>query len=452
MGYRITAVHIHDFKRVRNVEITPPADADLLLLAGRNGQGKSSILDALSAALGGAKALPAEPIRRGASEAEIVVEFDGGALSIQRVIGPKGTSLEVKNADGVLRSPQSMLDKLVGARTLDPLQFLQLKPGDQHAQLMRQIPDAHRIGEANAKREGLFKRRTELGRDRDNAKGELERLRALKVVAGEARDVAALTKEKDELAAVQHESNQFIHAANSAAGDVAMAESLYERQRDQAEATRRQIERLQVELQRLDTEAASTKADLDRKRELAIAAKAKVGEVTEKWKASAARRAELDEQLASADAHNRAIFEADAHAKRLVESEASHKKLHDAYETCSEAIDKIDAWKKKILTAAQLPVAGLKVTEDAILFNGVPFAQASAAERLRVSVALAIAGSPQLDDIWVRDAALVDEDGLKLIAELAGAAGKRVWLERVGTRDAGAIIIEDGAIVGEVAA
>jgi hypothetical protein len=35
---------------------------------------------------------------------------------------------------------------------------------------------------------------------------------------------------------------------------------------------------------------------------------------------------------------------------------------------------------------------------------------------------------------------------MAIIAEMAEAAGAQVWLERVGTADAGAVIIEDGEV------
>jgi hypothetical protein len=453
MGYRITAVHIHDFKRIESVEITPPADASLILLAGNNGAGKTSVLDALTAALRGPKALPAEPIRRGAKAAEIVVEFDGGALSIQRVINSKGAHLEIRNTDGVVKaSPQTMLDKLIGSRTLDPLDFLQKKPPEQLAQLMKLIPDAARIEELNAKRESQFNRRREIGAKQKDAAGELERLREVKLVEGETIDVAALAAESAKLQAVQHEGNKLMLEATSAKGAVEIAESNVRRKSEQLAGIHAHIERLRKEAAELDAVIETESADLEAKRTVAAKSWQKAVDAKDAWVALQPRRDEIDEQLAKADAHNRALYESRAHAKRLQEAEAAAKTLDEHYADCTSNIEKIDERKKQILSAAKLPVPELAVTEDEVLFGGVPFAQASGAERLRVSVALAIAGSPNLDDIWVRDAAIVDDAGVKLIADLAQAAGKRVWLEVIRSTDPGAVIIHDGKVASEVAA
>ena len=58
---RITAIAITNFKRIKDVAITPGADRTIILLGGKNRQGKSSTLDALTAAFGGKKTLPSDP-------------------------------------------------------------------------------------------------------------------------------------------------------------------------------------------------------------------------------------------------------------------------------------------------------------------------------------------------------------------------------------------------------
>src|SRR4051794_31211538 len=120
----ITALEITDYKRVRKVAITPEADRHLILIGGKNRARKSSTLDAITAAFGGAKSIAADPVRHGAGEAAIYVELDGGRLTIDRVVHPDGkTTLEVRDSEGTVRRPQEVLDKLVGARFLDPLAF-----------------------------------------------------------------------------------------------------------------------------------------------------------------------------------------------------------------------------------------------------------------------------------------------------------------------------------------
>jgi ATPase subunit of ABC transporter with duplicated ATPase domains len=169
--------------------------------------------------------------------------------------------------------------------------------------------------------------------------------------------------------------------------------------------------------------------------------------VAKAWPSLAPRREQLDKDLARATDHNRTVFEAEAVSKRRDEAEAAAKVLEGQHAELTKVIEEIDRRKAAILSAAKLPVDGLVVTDDGVELAGVPFAQASGAERLRVALALAIAASPNLEDVWIRDGALLDEDHLELVAKHAAAAKKRVWIERVGTSDAGVIVIADGQVV-----
>lgn len=61
-----------------------------------------------------------------------------------------------------------------------------------------------------------------------------------------------------------------------------------------------------------------------------------------------------------------------------------------------------------------------------------------------------MAMSPNLRDVWIKDGALLDDESLELVEAMATEKGYRVWLERVGEGDVGAIVIEDGAVRGAV--
>lgn len=441
MTYRITAASITDFKRIQTVELAPPADSSLILIGGKNAQGKTSILDAFTAALGGGRAVPSDPVRHGAKEAEIVLEFDGGALIVTRIFNSRGTSLEVRNAGGIVKSPQAMLDTLVANRFLDPLAFLALPVKEQRATLMRLIEGADRIDDLNGKRERAFTRRTEIGRDLEKAKGELARLEERK--PGTPTDVTALTAELAQLADQQRAGDGLGHAAKQAQAALVTAEQ-------NRDASAKRLAELEAQVAREREALGHWEAQVAERFAAVNAASSKVAEAAAAWGKVAPRRAEIERLIAAADAHNRQVFADEAHVKRRAEASEAVTKLDGDYAVVSNAIAEIDKRKAAILAAAKLPVEGLTVTDDGVELAGVPFAQASGAEKHRVAVALAIAASPNLDDIWVRDGALLDEDSLAAIAAQAAAAKKRLWVERVSNKDPGAIIIEDGQVRGTV--
>lgn len=120
---KIISLQAENVKRLTAVSITP--DGNLVQITGRNGQGKTSVLDAIWWALEGAANIQAEPIRKGADEARI--RLDLGEYVVTRTFTRKDgggftTGIAVESADGArFPSPQKMLDKLLGSLSFDPL-------------------------------------------------------------------------------------------------------------------------------------------------------------------------------------------------------------------------------------------------------------------------------------------------------------------------------------------
>ena len=81
---QIVGLQVENFKRIKAVEIIPQGNT--VIISGANGQGKTSILDAIWTALGGAKADKAlgtiEPIRDG--EKKAVISVDLGDIKVTR--------------------------------------------------------------------------------------------------------------------------------------------------------------------------------------------------------------------------------------------------------------------------------------------------------------------------------------------------------------------------------
>jgi ribosomal silencing factor RsfS len=123
---RLTAENV---KRLSVVEIAPNG-SPIVVIAGENEAGKSSVLDAIEMALGGEKSLPPEPVRRGQEKAKVIADL--GDIIVTRRFTQSGSSLTVTNREGAkFPSPQAMLDGLVGRLSFDPLAFASMKPDVQ---------------------------------------------------------------------------------------------------------------------------------------------------------------------------------------------------------------------------------------------------------------------------------------------------------------------------------
>jgi len=433
MSYRISAVAIRDYKRIHEVSISPAADSTLILIGGENAQGKTSILDALEAALGGKDAVLTDPVRHGAEGAEIRVSLapDDGfpPLVARRRVSPDGSStLELRDDIGALKSPQAMLDKIIGARFLDPLRWLRLDSGEQRKRLLELVDRDGEIAKLDARRDRLYARRTEVSR-------EIKRTAGALASAGPAADppepidVSALSSElqqiSDQMRDIDRASSRrqvAIEAAVRAALAVEVAREALARA-ESAHASAEQAVR--------DADAVVPPIDriaLDQ------------------------RRAEIQSEIGQAVAHNGIVAKAQVaieHRRKLVAEHESNAATHLQIEAEMSSIDEA---KRATLAAAALPVDGLGITDAGVTYRGALLANASGAQRMQVAIALAAAAQPQLRDVWIRDGAIISAQSLAEIAEMARAAGIRLWVERVETRDQGVIEIHDGRVVATTVA
>lgn len=446
--YRITAATIKNYKKIREVTITPDADSAVVLIAGKNASGKSSVLEALSVALGGKKHQLAEPVRHGAEQAEIFVELDSdvGAIRIERVIQPNGESVvKVRGRDGQITAPQKLLDGIIGARFLDPIAFLNIPAKEQREQLLQIIDADKQIQTLDSKRESHFDKRTEIGRDLKNAKGEFERLPPEVEVPIEV-DIAALVAEQNAITAVRTAHAESMSAHRAAAAITTAAIARRDNGRAESERIQAQLAELTARLAKFEAEEANNDTGIFDAQNVEDAARAKLEVAAERAAASAKRADQIESDMRGASDANRRIVEVNFANKRRKEAEDTITRMTKSYDDESAWIEKIDRRKAGILATAKLPVPGLGYDANGVTMNGHPFAQASGAEKIRVALGIAIAASPNLDDIWIRDGALMDEDSMALAIDLAEVNGKRLWCEVVRRQD-GAIVISDGVVV-----
>lgn len=400
-----------NIKRIRAITITP--DGNLVVVGGDNANGKTSVLDSIAMALGGGKLIPDQPIRRGQKHAR--VEIDLGDLIVERRFTSKGSTLTVMPKDGrePFKSPQSVLDKLVGKLSFDPLEFVTMKP-DAQLKTLKDLVGLD-LSDLEQKRKALYDDRTLANAEAKALEGQLDGFREHKDVPAEIVSVEALWKEID--AAEEHNSEG----------------ALFQMSLEQNEQS---VKRCEDEIARLRARAMELKA------EQAIhetnAANARLGIAEFEPKDTEALR----EQIKTADEQNRKIKENESR-KRL--TTAMRQKSANAL-NLTNMIEDVDAEKEQRLAEAEFPVPGLSFSEQGVLLNNLPFDQASSAEQLKVSIAMGIAMNPKLKVLLIRDGSLLDENSLAMVARMAEVHSCQIWLERVSTGSECSVIISDGMI------
>src|SRR3990167_3979981 len=186
---KILKLTAENVKKLRAVEITPTGE--LVEITGRNGAGKSSVLDAIWWALAGTKHIQAVPIRKGATKPRI--RLDLGELIVERRFTPAGSTLTVEKADGArYTSPQGILDALLGALTFDPLALVSQEPREQFETLRRLVTLEVDVDQLDALNRGDFDRRADLNREIKTLRAQADGIVVPPGVPQEPIDTAAL--------------------------------------------------------------------------------------------------------------------------------------------------------------------------------------------------------------------------------------------------------------------
>lgn len=398
---RIVELKAENVKRLHAVRIVP--DSDMVVIAGKNGQGKSSVLDAIEMALGGQSCLPPKPVHEGSDSAYIKLKLDNG-LVVKRKISSDGKStLHVESQDGAkYSSPQSMLNAMLGELSFDPLSFSRMKPKEQ-LEALRKIAGID-TASLDQERKFAYDQRTEINREIKRLESEIASFSGDLSVQSEEIDVGELMsklKIAQEIENKKTNINQTMYEIHTEIKDLT---SQIKNKEDRFNALQIQYEALLKEpcedvalIQKEIVDSQRTNEQVRQKR----------------------KRLSVEENLLS---HNR------------------------MQEKITQEIKQLDDKKESLIKSAKLPMKNISFDDEHVLLDGIPFEQASSAEQLRASVAMGIALNPKLRVLLVRDGSLLDSDSLKLLAQMAEEHDCQVWVERVDTTDGVGIVIEDGEV------
>lgn len=408
---RIVKLEASNVLRLRAISITP--EGDLIVIGGKNGQGKTSTLNAIEIALGGKRSIPSKPVREGEDSAYTVCDL--GDLIVKRVFKADGSStLTVESQDGArYRSPQAMLDKLVGDLTFDPLEFVR-KDGKEQLEMLRALAGVD-LAEFDRQREELYSERKSVNKEARDLEAKLRTMESFPDAPAEELSVAELVAEYE---TAQQEKREL------------------DARREKIKTVTAAIEKLKVAIETKRAELGSMEDKLELAQSGLEASKQQLAETPEP------AVEEIQERLRGAEETNQQVRANQDRENAETELESKRAKAKEL----TAAIELVDRDKVEAIQAANLPVKELSFNESGVLFNGMPFDQAGGAEQLRVSMAMGIALNPKLRVLLIRDGSLLDEDSLRAIAQMAAENDMQVWLERVGEGEEVSVVIEDGQV------
>lgn len=407
---KINELLIENVKRVKAVQFEPSADG-LTIIGGRNGQGKTSVLDAIAWALGGNNYKPSVPERDGALvPPNLHIELSNG-LIVERK--GKNSTLKVTDPNGN-KSGQQLLNEFVSTLALDLPKFINGSDKDKADSLLKILGIGDVLAQLDTKENQLYAQRTEVGRIANRKKKAADEMPMYPNVPKEPVSATELIKQQQEILARNGENEQ---------------------KRQNAARYERMLAEAQIAFD--EAKAALQKAEQD-----CLTARKSAEDLHDE------STAELEKNLAEIEALNIKIRANST--KEAAEVEANN--LQQEYDGLTEQIESVREERNKLLDSAELPLPGLSVKDGKLIYNNMPWDGMSGSDQLKVATAIVRKLNPQCGFVLMDKLEQMDLETLQEFGAWLKQEGLQVIATRVSTGDECSIIIEDGMVKGDTEA
>ena len=400
MSVKINTLEVENVKRVKAVSITP-SENGLTILGGNNGQGKTSVLDAICWAVGGNKFKPTNAARDGAyTEPRIRLTLSNG-LVVERA--GKNAALKVIDPQGN-KSGQALLDSFISELALNLPKFLNASDKEKADTLLRIIGVGDKLAQMENEEQRLYNQRRTIGQIADQKK-----------------------KHAAELPTWSNVPEQPVTASE-----------LIQRQQD--------ILRRNAEKQRIRADLNKWKAEVERLTNALYDAQQflDIAEVEAQGGIEDESTSEIERSISEIELVNAKIR--DNLNKAQAEQEAAD--FSGQYDELTAQIEGIRKARTDLLNSADLPLPGLTVEGGKLLYNGKAWDCMSGAEQLRVATAIVRRLNPSCGFVLLDKLEQMDVQTLQNFGNWLESEGLQAIATRVSLGDECSVIIEDGYIAG----
>lgn len=406
------------------------ADGSSVELAGKNGAGKTSVIDAIRYALTN-KSDRKYIVRRGETEGEILIETDNGLRINRKARTTQADYKSVKKDGREVGSPESFLRDIFTPLQLNPVEFISLPEKQQNAIILDMIEypwDMQKIKEwfgeipswvnydqnilavlndIQSENGEYFQNRQDINREMRNKRAFIEEI-AQAIPAGyevEKWEKASAGPVYQKIERIRKE-NEEIQKAKSLLELRDNKVRKYEADREISKtslareigARRTQIEN---EITRMEDQIRNLKAE---KESLAEKVADKTAVIEEQYKAAVAKYdAEVEAYAEYRDKEPQSTKELEEEAA-MIENMKAHVNeyrrmqglqndveiLKEESELLTERIEKARSLPGEILETAKIPIAGLTIKDGVPLINGLPVSNLSDGEKLDLCIDVAI--------------------------------------------------------------
>ncbi len=407
---KINKLEIENVKRVKATRFEPEENG-LTVIGGKNGQGKTSVLDAITWALGGDRYRPTQAQREGS----VLPPYIHVVLSNGLVVERKGKNSDLKVIDpNGRKGGQQLLNEFVEELALNLPRFMQASGREKADTLLRIIGVGDRLHELEQQERELYANRHAIGQIADQKKKYAQEIAYYPDAPKEPVSATELILRQQEILARNGEN-----------------------------------QRKRMRLQQLEDEAA----DVQRKLDALLARQQAVLADLDIARRSAAdladeSTAELEQSIANIEQINRKV------RANLDKDKAETDALayQNRYAELTEQLESVRKARIGLLQNADLPLPGLSVEDGELLYQGKAWDCMSGADQLRVATAIVRRLNPKCGFVLLDKLEQMDLDTLREFGAWLEQEGLQAIATRVSTGGECSIIIEDGYIAGESAA
>lgn len=410
---KISSLELENVKRIKAVQVVPTENG-LTIIGGNNGQGKTSVLDAITWALGGDRYRPSAPTRDGSViPPRIRLELSNG-LTVER--SGKNSALKVSDPTGQ-RAGQQLLNSFVEELALNLPKFMNASGKEKADTLLKIIGVGDQLAALEQQEKLIYNQRHSIGQIADQKRKYAKEMPFYPDVPGKPISAVELIQRQQAILA-QNGENQ--------------------RKRDQVERIKFQKASCAQVVQSLEEKLAEARRNLEQ-----AAADLEIANM-DAMDLQDESTAQIEADLQNIEAINIKVRANCDREKAEQEAEGYAAQ----YDGLTADLEQIRRQKYDLLNGAQLPLEGLSVEDGELTYHGKKWDTMSGSDQLRVSTAIVRALNPQcgfvlLDKLEQMDLRTLQEFGTWLQAE-----GLQAIATRVSTGGECQIIIEDGQVAG----
>lgn len=402
MSVKINTLEFENVKRIKAVSLEPSQNG-LTIIGGKNGQGKTSVIDAICWALGGEKYRPSKAQREGALlPPNLKVTLSNGIVVERK---GKNSSLKVTDSCGN-KSGQQLLNSFIDTFALDIPQFMNCTNKEKANILLRIIGVEEKLAELEHKEIETYNRRHAIGQIADQKSKYAAEMTFYENVPQIPITASELISQQQEILARNGENQR-----------KRQLKAQYDYELEQARQKLDEAKKIFAQAQSNAIMASKSAENL-------------IDEST----------AELEKSIAEIDIINtkiRANLD-----KENAEKEA--KEYKEQYDILSNELDDIRKEKYDLLHGADLPLDNLSVEGGELTYKNQKWDNMSGSEQLRVATAIVRQLNPECGFVLLDKLEQMDTDTLSDFGLWLESEGLQAIATRVSTGSECSIIIEDG--------